>query len=192
MFRDNLLFPVLLVAFMPLAGCSEAVPPAAEGAFQVNISSGASPADCGLDITAPITMGLVGPTSHDRLEKDTLNDAQVFCTVKQQGSAFSMEGYAAMPDSVMEFQVSSITADANEGNPAFGRVTVAGPATALNAMTSPDSEPCSFYFVNEAQRSQLAPGRAWFSFRCPSVEDVSINRSCGIDTSYAAFQNCEQ
>ena len=192
MFRDKLLFPVLLVAFSPLIGCSEAVPPAAEGAWQATINAGAHPAECNLDSINPITMGLVDATTHDRLEKDTLNQAQIFCTVKQQGSSYSMEGYASNNDSVFEFQVGAISADATEQNPAGGRVTVAGPPTALKALTSPSGEPCNFYFVNDGQRSQLAPGRAWFTFTCPTIEDVSINRRCGLQIGYAAFQNCEQ
>lgn len=192
MIRDKLLFPFALCVVALLFGCSEAVPPAAEGAWQATVSAGSHSAECNLDSINPITMGLVDATTHDRLEKDTLNNAQIFCTVKEQGGSFSMEGYAASTDSIMEFQVASIAADATEQNPATGRLTVAGPPTALKALSSPDSEPCNFYFVNDGQRSQLAPGRAWFAFACPTIEDQSINRRCAVQIGYAAFQNCEQ
>lgn len=192
MVRYKSLVPVTLVVVAPLLGCSEAVPPAAEGAWQAAINAGTHTADCNLDSVNPITMGLVDATSHERLEKDTLNNAQIFCTVKQEGSSFAMEGYAADSDSIFEFSVAAITSQATEQNPASGRVTVAGPPTAGSPLSSPAEEPCSFYFVNDGQRSQLAPGRAWFTFSCPTVADVSVNRRCALQIGYAAFQNCGQ
>lgn len=57
-------------------------------------------------------------------------------------------------------------------------------------MVSLPSEPCAFYFANEAQRSQLAPGKVWLTFECDTIHSDSADRTCALQVGYAAFQLC--
>lgn len=190
MTRSKLVSLVSLSLPAFLFGCSEAVPPAAEGAWMATVYAGAYPAECNLDSIEPIRMGDVDATQHNVLEKHTVNNAQIYCSVVNNGSTFQVDGYAANGLATLQIGIDAIAADASQTSPASGSLGVAGPPTALGMLTTV-SEPCNFYFVND-QAAQLADGRVWLTFACPTVEDVSIGRKCGVQIGYAAFQNCEQ
>lgn len=186
-------FSCLVVLPLLLAGCSEAVPPAAEGAFFAALQPGAHTGECQLDSAEPTEVGKVTATTHDELKKDTIDGALIYCSSLAQGGGFSLEGSIQLGSDHLEFRVPQINTDANSADTgADGSIGYAGTSTSGILFSSPAAEPCKFYFANDGQRSQLADGKMWVTFECATVENVSKQRACAVQIGYAAFQNCEQ
>jgi hypothetical protein len=200
--RSQLLVALAVGVLVPLAGCSEAVPPPSEGAWWAQFVTGGqcaigtpvaatqvgdmTKAECA-DKTAPVDQA-----QHCGMAMDGKNGVRTYCAVQQQGATFRLEGYAAQGANLLQFTVPSITTAATAQAPAHGMVTYTS-SQVVQTYLSPDSEPCDFYF-NAAQASQLAPGRMWVTFTCPAVQSSSTSQPsvCAIDLGVVAFQNCDE
>jgi len=201
--RTKLLVPLALGTVLPLAGCSEGVPPPSEGAWLVDFKAGTHGSACTIASTQPVYVGdmsrpeCAGRTApvdqgqHCGLAMDGYNGVRTYCAVQQQGASFHLEAVARQGANFLQFQVDGITAAANDTAPARGRVTFTSEQV-VETYTSPDAELCEFYF-NDAQRSQLAPGRVWGTFRCTTLlGSASTPSQCAIQPSFFAFQNCDE
>jgi len=129
--------------------------------------------------------------AHAGMVMDGMEGARMYCAVTQQGSGFALDIEAQQGANYLKFSVASIPATATESSPTAGLVTLVTDRVG-KGYTSTSANPCQFYF-NDAQRAQLAPGRVWVSFKCPTLQDPSANPAslCAVNQGYAAFQNCE-
>lgn len=158
-------------------GCSDPVPPPAQGAFNARVTS-ASPAPTGkMCPSGPSTyfeVPVVPPptTTDEALDDQTYlhwvidgeDDARVSCTVQGQGSFF--EGRLDYGGKSLE--ITSGTLDATLKGKA--RITVVSSAQISGALSAPSAN-CAINASNAGgTRYEVAPGRIWASFDCPSVE----------------------
>ena len=201
--RSQLLVPLALGVLLPLAGCSEAVPPPSRGAWLVDFKAGTHGAQCTIAGTQPVYVGdmsnpecngrtaPVDQGQHCGLAMDGYNGVRSYCAVQQQGATYHLEGVAQQGANFLQFQVDGITAAANDTAPAKGRVTFTS-SQVVETYTSPETELCDFFF-NDNQSAQLAPGHVWGTFRCATLlSATSVPSQCAIQPSFFAFENCDQ
>jgi hypothetical protein len=171
------------------AGCSEPVPPAAEGAAV--ILWGGSAAGCAIHAVHEGRIGKADANEIVDIKKDTIAGAEVTCRVTGSGT-FSAEGGMKLGAVTIDFKVDSAPLSATKDTPALGHVIYSDVITAGAVYTSPETEPCRFWF-SPAQQPQIAAGRFWVQFGCTSVVDAGTASTCAIqDESTLAVQNCEQ
>ena len=202
--RFLFLVPLVTGALAPLIGCSESVPPPSEGAWYVDFKAGSHGSSCTIagvqplyvgDMSKPECIGKSSPVDqaqHCGLSMDGRSGIRNYCAVLQQGASYRLEGYLEQGANLLRFTVPTITAAATQAQPAHGIVTFTSSEVQQTYM-SPDSDQCLFYF-NAAQAAQLAPGRMWVTFECPTVQTsgTSVASVCTIMPSFFAFQNCDE
>jgi hypothetical protein len=172
-------------------GCSEAVPPASEGAATVFWAS--SNAGCAIMASDTGSIGLASATEIE-LVKDTVNGIEIICSVTPNGDAFDIEAELRDPNNTqitLQVTVNGLRQSATAVDPALGSIGYAKAALTAGALySSPASEQCRFWF---ADKQEIAAGRAWFQFGCRQVVDGGVGSTCGIqDNSTVAIQNCDQ
>ena len=165
-------------------GCSEAVPPASQGAF---VAAFQAPGSCGKDIHNE-QIGYADSTEIRDLRKNGVGGAQVFCAVTSAGGGFDVEAELKLFANNMRVNISGIPSTATVDAPHPGTVTYQTQKT-VKPYTSPQDMPCEFWFVNS---QEVAPGRVWAQFKCPEISDVSTNTVCALGESTVALQNCDQ
>jgi hypothetical protein len=181
---------VLLAASASLAiGCSDAVPPAAEGAYSAAfVQSGSM---CSI-ATHQDAVGAADAENYG-LVKDGTPLTDVTCIVLDDGGSFYAEGFISDQDGArsLKFAVGGLTQGATEDDPALGSVAFRSKAT-LKTFSSPVNT-CRFWFI-PGSRQQVAAGRLWVTFECDVVE--SEGRQCRLGDATrkntVALQNCDQ
>lgn len=171
------------------AGCSEAVPPAAEGGATVSWAS--SNPNCRVDRQYNGLVGYVTSIDHE-LVKNTVNGVEIDCSVVQVGDGFDVEASIRDPNSTVNLEVviPGLKAGATETNPALGSAGFSAEVTSGALYVSTTDMPCRFWL---APNQEVAAGRAWFQFGCQQIVDGSIGSVCGIqNNSSIAIQNCDQ
>lgn len=192
---------VLLAASALYAiACSDAVPPAAEGAYTAKFVQ--KPGSCSIG-THNAAVGAADANNYGLIKDGTavpdpisgqVAPADVTCIVIDEGGRFYAEGVIRHDDGAhtLKFAVADLTPDATEDNPALGKVAFRSKTT-LDEFGSPAEEPCKFWFV-PGSRQQVAAGRMWVTFQCDSI--VSGGRECQLGDqtmrNTIAVQNCDQ
>jgi hypothetical protein len=173
------------------SGCSEAVPVASEGAYSVSFLQAASSTEKCIVGSHNAQVGSVTSADLDALVKDSVNGARLQCSVKSEGGSFSAAGIIEdASGNHIDFLIPSITASANEANPATGTVGFRS-ANTQNIYRSPTTAPCKFWIAGT--NGQVDEGRIWVSFRCEQVSYPANSSTCQIAPGSAiAMQNCDQ
>jgi hypothetical protein len=175
-------------------GCSEAVPPASQGAFVAEFRQ----ADGGKCKVAshPINVGSATVKDLFELRTDSIKGARVQCTVTESGGGFTVKGLIDDgKGSQIDFTIPSIAAGATKAAPAKGNVGVESPKTGETYRSQGDD--CSFWFERDNDaKGQVGGGILWVSFECPKVVNLGEGSECNIDgtafSSVIAMQNCDQ
>jgi hypothetical protein len=168
-------------------GCSEAVPPASEGAATVLWQG--SGATCAVKTVETSTIGKVDADEYIELKKDTVAGAKITCRVTGGGS-YSVEADLQFGGTTLAVKVDGVSPQATVDSPASGYVAFSALYTAGSVYTSPSEQRCNFWL---APGQEIAAGRAWMQFGCPELVDGSVGSTCGIQNdSTIAVQNCDQ
>ena len=183
--------PLALLAM----ACSEPVPPASQGAFTLSfVQTSSTPgAQCRVKGHQAQVGGATAKSVTD-LKKDTIGGAVIFCSVTTAGAGFEADGAIDLEGRHLEFVAKGITAAATKDNPFVGTVSYSSLETA-GPYQSPE---CKFWLQpytengNTSVREEIAGGRIWVDFACPSINNASANSVCGISTGTIAMQNCLQ
>ena len=176
-------------------GCSEPVPPAAEGGTVVHWLT--SNPTCRAREPFDAKIGAVNATELVELKKDTVEGTKLFCRVSDAGGSLSAEGSIEWKDITLDFAVNNIPSAASEANPALGHVAFSSLLTAGSLYASPAEAPCRFYYAGN-QIGASAAGKLWIQFVCDQLVDASTApiSTCGTqggtNASTIAVQNCDQ
>lgn len=169
------------VATVTAAGCGEDPPPPPAGAFNIQFTGGASPADCRI-MTHQALFGAVNAGGTPSTVSDG-ESAKVSCTVRKSGSSFGVSGRANSNGYNFSVNVKDFPASATAAAPATGTATFSSPQTQDNFVGTT----CSFWLEPD-QGQYIKDGSVWFAFQCPQV--TSEGRTCAMQLSYAKFDNC--
>lgn len=170
-------------------GCSEAVPPANQGAVNaqfVTSSAAGTPGSCNI-APHPFELGTVHPTDTGQIIflRDGEARALVFCSVVADGNAFNAAAELEDGPESFKFSVNGLSAASTMDSPATGSVTYRSVDT-VNFFTSTNDVPCEFW-LNDSQ--EVAEGRVWMQYRCPLIQNGTNDCSLGVST--IALQNCD-
>lgn len=185
------------------AGCSDPVPPPAQGAFRVDVNAPspqpagkACPAGASLTFDAPPVPTIIDPMKGPEwLDEDTYvhkvidgeGQAEVSCTVKG-GTTFTIEGSIAQGSRLLS--ISGGTLGADKKGTASVAVRNSGTPGFSGTLRSPSAN-CTLDAVPAAgNRFQVKPGSIWARFSCPSVE-APPSDYC-VASGIFVFENCNQ
>ncbi len=186
--KSHIAHGLVCVAALGCFGCSEAVPPASEGAFSLIFSSaGTGGLSCNIK-NHNAQIGYTDSTKNTELKKDTIGGAQIFCRVIDNGGEFEAQGYMELGATHLDFTVSNISPAATSGSPALGAVSYRSVDT-IRLYTSPGDAKCEFFFEND---QEIAAGRMWMQFVCPQIQNAASSSSCAVSMGTIAMQNCDQ
>ena len=178
-----------LVAAVATIGCSEAVPPANQGAVSAQFRSSSLDPDgkqCNLG-GHEMQIGFAHATQQNQITFQRDGDAgdNIFCSVKSEGGGFKVQVEMDVGANVLSIDanVSTSNSETDRATGSLGYRTVA----TINKLITPNDAPCTFW-LNESQ--EIAAGRAWLTFECDRIENN--DRSCGLQRSIVALQNCDQ
>jgi hypothetical protein len=189
--RELGLFLVVLGASSFAMGCSEAVPPANQGAVSVNFSTASTVGTPGSCTLAPhdFQIGVVHPSDAGQIlfSKDGEARAQVFCSVVNDGSAWNAAGEMEEGSGAKSFRfsVNNLSPANDRDNPAMGAVTYRSVDT-VDFFRSTGDTPCTFW-INDQQ--EVSDGLIWAQYSCPLIE--ANGKECSIGESTVAMQNCD-
>ena len=182
----RLVVPATVVMSVSGLGCSDPVPPTAQGAYAVTF------VDTGKDCDQSghnIVLGEVTPDSKDRLVKNGDEGSQISCDVTGNGT-FNVNARASQGAAFLSVNVSGLKSKVNGGPtedaPAPGNVSFASANTAGNVYGTQET-PCDFWFYEDSNEDVDA-GRVWMAFSCSAI--VSAGSTCQLSTSYVIFENC--
>jgi hypothetical protein len=170
-----------------VASCSEAVPPAAQGAFTLSFQGMGTGGKACKIAGHNSSVGHATPSLLDKLEEDTVAGARIYCSVTGEG-AFDVEATITMAGHFLEIAAAGVKQSATSDAPATGSASFASPDTVVQYV-SPTNAPCSFWFTKD---QQIAAGRAWMELKCDQIAHAGTDSSCAISAGTVAIQNCEQ
>jgi hypothetical protein len=187
---------VTAVVALGALGCSDPVPPPAQGAFIAQVRS-VSPAPQGKscpsgtsftydvpEVPADKPLEVLSGSTYVHRIIDGESNASVSCTVKGNGGSF--EGRLAAQGKSLE--ISSGTLDATLKGTA--RITLVNGAKLSGALSSPSANCTIDASKAGGTNFQVAPGHIWASFSCPSVEQQP-STYCGASGTFV-LENCSQ
>jgi hypothetical protein len=191
---------VTAVVALGAFGCSDPVPPPAQGAFWANVKS-VSPAPAGKSCSAGASLTFdvptVDPVTHSErtLDADTYleklvdgeDKAEVSCSVKGK-SSFTLEGTIKLGNKSLAISGGTLGADKkgtaritlrDSGTPGFSGALSSAPAA------------CTIDAAAAAGNNfQVKAGSIWGHFDCPAVEQAPSDY-CKAD-GYFVLENCDQ
>lgn len=184
----RLVVPATVVLSVSALGCSDPVPPTAQGAYSVTfIDPGVECDQAGHNIT----LGEVTPDTKDRLVKNGEEGSDLSCDVTGDG-VFNVSARARKGADFLGINVSGLRSVVNGGPtedaPAPGTISFASANTAGNVYGTSSEAPCDFWFF-EGTNQDVASGRVWLTFSCGAIA-VGSGSTCQLNTSYAIFENC--
>ncbi|MBM4374579.1 MAG: hypothetical protein FJ095_05795 [Deltaproteobacteria bacterium] len=175
-------------------GCSEAVPPASQGAF---IAEFRQPDGGKCKVAShPIKVGSATVKDLFDLRTDSVDGTTVQCTVTEASGGYTVKGLIDDGDgNQIDFTIPSISANASKAAPVKGNVGVRSPKTG-DTYRSPGND-CSFWLERDnGAKGQVGSGILWVSFECPKIVNLGEASECNIDgttfSSVIAMQNCDQ
>jgi hypothetical protein len=194
---------VTAVVALGALGCSDPVPPPAQGAFIASVLS-VSPAPAGkmcpsgaaLTFDVPAVDPTNIPPKPQQLDADTYqvkiidgeDSSTVRCSVKGGSSGFTFSGRISLGSKALE--VSGGTLGADKKGTARVTLTKSGIPGFSNSLSSAaagcqiDAAPAT------GNNFQVKPGSMWAHFSCAAVEHEPADY-CKAD-GYFVFENCDQ
>jgi len=187
-----------------VGGCSDPVPPAAQGAISLHLATPASGLICSPGphwanvpddpLKPPQTSG----DSGGKRAVDGEGGMSVACTVRQEGDTYTVTAALKSPAHDLmgrSVDVTSINLSVKikeDQEDAIGRVLLFDDRTQV----SYGSSDCTFSVKPTGGASQLAihPGRAWGQITCRNLTDPSnvSTPSCDVDRAFFVIENCQQ
>jgi hypothetical protein len=176
--------------------CSDPVPPPAQGAFNVSLSSVSPPngkacpsgAAVSFDVPSVYATGKLTEvlTTNTYLHSaiDGEGDAKVSCSVKGS-SSFTFSGRIASQGRVLELSDGVLTNNMT----GTARVMVTDSAKLSSALTSPAAD-CTIKVVSNSKGVQVKSGSLWAEFSCVSVEHQPAD-GCGAKGVFV-LENCTE
>ncbi len=194
---------VTAVVALGALGCSDPVPPPAQGAFWANVKS-VSPTPAGKMCPSGTTLTFDVPTvplptvekpQAQTLDADTYlhkiidgeDKAEVNCTVKGK-SSYTVEGTIKLGNKSLAVSNGTLGAD-KKGT---ARITLrdSGVPGFSGALSAPSAN-CTLDAAAAAGNNyQIKAGSIWGKFSCPSVEQAPSDY-CSAE-GYFVFENCDQ
>jgi hypothetical protein len=173
-------------------GCSEPVPPAAEGASIVFWrGSGTGGGTCRVQEVHQGRIGYADASELRDLRRDAEGGASINCAIGGSGT-FNVDGQMSLDGMSLHVTINGIGPGTTEADPALGAISYANVPTSGKPYVSTQDEPCRFWFAPDTQQ-EVAAGRLWVQFGCSQIIDASSDSSCGIENnSTIALQNCDQ
>jgi len=189
---------VTAVVALGALGCSDPVPPPAQGAFWANVKS-VSPAPAGKMCPSGASLTFEVPTTDPTLGQtldantyvvhkiDGEDQAEVSCTVKG-GGPFTLEGTIKLGSKALSISGGTIGTD-KKGT---ARITLQDSGTP--GFSGALSAPSANYVIDAAAATgnnfQVKAGSIWAHFECPSVEQPPSGY-CKAD-GFFVLENCNQ
>jgi hypothetical protein len=189
---------VTAVVALGALGCSDSVPPPAQGAFWANVKS-VSPSPTGKSCSAGASLTFdvptVDPMLNQTLDRDTYlhklidgeDKAEVSCAVKGK-SSFTVEGTIQLGNK--SFSISNGTLGADKKGTARITLRSAGTPGFSGALSSPSNTCTLDAAAASGNNFQVRPGSVWGHFDCPSVEQAPTDY-CKAD-GFFVLENCDQ
>jgi len=186
---------VTALAALGALSCSDPVPPPAQGAFLVSLTS-VSPSNgktcpSGAAFTYDVPSVLASKPTEKLTENTYLHwtvdgesDAKVSCSVKGS-SSFSFSGRISSGVEVLEIS-NGVLANNMSGT---AQVSLFNGTKLSSALTSPGAD-CMVSVVSNSQGVQVKPGSLWATFICPSVEHQP-GEACQAKGTFV-LENCTQ
>lgn len=179
-------------------GCSDPVPPPAQGAFWANVKS-VSPAPAGKSCPSSASLTFEVPTVDqslgETLDKDTYqhhkidgeDQAKVSCSVKGGGS-FTFEGNLQLGNKSLS--ITNGTLGDNKQGTARISLRNSGMPGFSGSLSSPSANCVLDAAPAAGNNFQVKPGSIWGHFQCPSVEQAPSDY-CQAE-GFFVFENCDQ
>ena len=181
---------VTAVVALAALSCSDPVPPAAQGAFIVRLTSGVSGKQCASGASATYDV----PAVHDTTPGEELNESrylhwtvdgesgsQVACTVKGGSAAFS--GRIVQSPRVLEISDGMLTSNTT----GTARISTVDTSKLSTTLTSAAAD-CTISVVSLGDETQVAPGSLWATFSCAAVLHAP-NEGCAAKGTFL-LDNC--
>lgn len=193
MISKGLLFPLGLLGGLAI-GCSDPVPPPAQGDSLIHyVPAASNPSSCTIGAhTAAIPSSNQTKAVPDHAQNDPgtravdgQNGAGVQCRVAGS-SSFTFNGN--MSAGAASFVVSGTVTKGGGGS---GRIAAADPGTAGHGFAPGSGDPSCTFSVAE-QNLQIAAGRIWATFTCPTVRDDQNSSIICATNGEFVLENCEQ
>jgi hypothetical protein len=175
--------------------CSDPVPPPAQGAFYVSLTSVSPPngrqcpsgAATSFDVppllaTKPTEILTTNTYLHSSIDGE--GDAKVSCSVKGS-SSYTFAGRIASQGRLLELS-DGVLSNNMTGT---ARVMVTDSSKLSNALTSPAAD-CTIKVVTNSKGVQVKSGSLWAEFSCVSVE-VAPSFGCGAKGVFV-LENCSE
>jgi len=163
---------VTAVVALAALSCSDPVPPAAQGAFIVTLTSGVAGRQCSSGPAYTYDVPSVhGTTPTEELSKDRYlhwtvdgeSGSQVSCTVRGS-SSFAFSGRISQSPRVLEITDGVLTNNMT----GTARITTIDSAKLSTTLTSPAAD-CTITVANTHNGPPVKAGSLWATFTCPSV-----------------------
>jgi hypothetical protein len=176
--------------------CSDPVPPPAQGAFIVSLSSVSPPngkqcpsgAASTFDVPPVLASGkpteILSTNTYLHSAIDGEGDAKVSCSV-HGSSSFTFSGRIAAQGKVLEISDGVLTNNMT----GTARVMVANGALLSSALTSPAAD-CTIKVVTNSKGTQVKAGSLWAEFSCTSLEHQPAD-GCGAKGTFV-LENCTE
>lgn len=166
-------------------GCTEPVPPSAQGAYLVFFQ------DTGVDCPQKSHQGVVGAmTKNTRttLAVDGVDGADVSCTVSGSGNGpYAVDATISVGTNTLVVTIPAISKGTTSAMPAKGQVGFQSLDTA-DTYGTPNDALCDFYFI-EGTPESVDPGKIWVAFQCPKI--VNQMSTCALAESFVLLENCD-
>ncbi|HHH28454.1 MAG TPA: hypothetical protein ENK57_08930 [Polyangiaceae bacterium] len=186
---STMVFPALIALAGVSLGCSEAVPPANQGAVSaqfITASAVGTPGSCTL-AAHPFQIGVTHPSDTGQIIflRDGEAQAKIFCSVVPDGNGWNVAAELEEGPRSFKVTVNGISASSTQAEPATGGVTYRSVET-IDFFTSTEEFPCNFWITDQ---QQVNDGRVWMQYSCPLIQ--SKGRDCALGESTIVLQNCD-
>jgi hypothetical protein len=189
-----------------LAGCSDPVPPASQGAVAITLTSpdpvvgGPNTWTCRVPHTATAPIAVAGAdrvsaTNKGAIAVDRENGARVTCNVVPAGGGFTVtasihaELSNAQGPQTADVSITGLTIGENQSDvPGMLAVT---DSTTSTTNSSSSSEPCKFSVAGGSMG--VGPGKVWGAITCPGLVESGMagDFKCKAVGNFI-FENCGQ
>jgi hypothetical protein len=188
MTRRILACAVLGGVVLSVWGCSDPVPPPAQGAVMYRFTTTDGASKCGVPTFIEDDLGIVSENERSP-RQDGADGYKINCTVKQAGNGFRVNAnITVVPGQVTQGKISLFAE-----NTQAAYLVDPGTADAPGIL-------CDYWVGAEGSSFSVGPGQVWGAFNCPLLIDPrNVDSQCAIrgqepttPGGYFTFQNCAE